>query len=515
MSISSRIEETVENWRVKWGKALYDFLTNILSFGLTVFMDVIGKAFAPKLKPIIEELEKSEDIPDWILPILKEIKEPTGEVGALLAHSAESALVGGAIGKITDALFMRFAYDVNSRIHPLILGPEQLMSLYRRFLIKPDELPPLLKKHGLDDDAILQMIQLSDWIPFAATITEWVAKEVYEPDMVERYGLDNEFPTEQLPEYWKAGVNKEQALNFWRAHWEHASWTQVTEMLHRGLLTEEEVYDWFRLVEIPPFWRDKLIAMAYTWPTRVDVRRWYDMRTIDESRLRELYEGMGYHGDNLDDYVKWTKVYTDFGMMMTRFKNGWITEQDIRDWLKGLEIPEDRIQQFIEEKTKPEKAARTAAERDLTATDIIMGVKKGVIFWADGIELLMDLGYDEEEADFKLAVRIETEGGSPEGFPEYKRLTQLWRASQGLSTKLTLAEIKTSEKELAEKYPRKPPLTEEELKVKVDTIRRRRRNRQLTRDEEIAGLLELHLTIELATAYADNDDLRLKKGVSE
>ena len=57
--------------------------------------------------------------------------------------------------------------------------------------------------------------------------------------------------------------------------------------------------------------------------------------------------------------------------MMTRFSHGWINEEDIRTWLRGLEISEDRITQFIQEKTWPEKAAKTATERDVTKTDII------------------------------------------------------------------------------------------------------------------------------------------------
>jgi len=266
--------------------------------------------------------------------------------------------------------------------------------------------------------------------------------------MIERYGLDDELGAIEREPFYKAGMTDEQITNYWRAHWEHASWMQVVEMLHRGLVTEADVWDWFRLVEIPPFWRQHLIDTAYTWPTRVDVRRWWDMRTISQERLRKLYEGMGYRGENLEDYIRWTMVYVDFPMMMSRFKNGWITENDIREWLRGLDIPEDRIEHFIQEKTKPEEPARVEEGRELTKTEIYKGVKKGLITWGQGIELLMDLGYSEDEADYILAVNVGVLEGSPETYEEFKDWTTRYKIAAGREAKPMPEELVKAGEEL-------------------------------------------------------------------
>ncbi|MBA7709344.1 hypothetical protein ES703_118259 [subsurface metagenome] len=312
-----------------------------------------------------------------------------------------------------DALFGNIAHALN-RLHPTVpLGVDQVLALWLR-----GELPEDVKDDGL---AILGyppelrawLTKLSDWIPFASIITEWVAKEVYEPEMIERYGLGAEFPTAQLPQYYKAGVNREQALNFWMAHWEHPSWTQITEMLHRGHLTPEQVYDWYRLVEIPPYWRDLLTKISYSPYTRVDARRMWDMGVLEDDALLTAYKDIGYDDEHAANMVLWTKVYVTLPDLVARYRNGWIKAEDVVKEIVALGMKKDRAEWLYSTKFKKIGAERTAAERDLTATDIIMGVKKGVITWADGIELLMDLGYDEEEANFKLAVRIETEGGSP------------------------------------------------------------------------------------------------------
>lgn len=53
-------------------------------------------------------------------------------------------------------------------------------------------------------------------------------------------------------------------------------------------------------------------------------------------------------------------------------------------------------------------------------------------------------------------------------------------------------------------------------KIKVDTIRRLRRKERISRDQEIAALLETGMTPDLATDIADNDDARLaEKGGEE
>lgn len=172
------------------------------------------------------------------------------------------------------------------------------------------------------------------------------------------------------------------------------------------------------------------------------------MRTIDEARLRELYSGMGYRGRNLEDYIKWTKVYVDFPMMMARFKNGWITEEDIRDWLRGLKIPEDRITQFIQEKTKPEEAGLVEEGKALTKTEIYKGVREERITRDQAIDLLMDLNYNLAQAEYLLDVNVAVGAGSPETYEEYKDLTTKYKIAIGKAERPMTEELKKAGEEV-------------------------------------------------------------------
>jgi len=243
-------------------------------------------------------------------------------------------------------------------------------------------------------------------MPSPQDLVNWEAKEVFEPEMIARYGLDDEFAGLDLTLFEKLGVTPEQALNYWRAHWEHASWNQVVEMVRRGQMTEPDVWDWFRLVEIPPFWRQKLINISWEVPTRVDVRRFWDMRTIDEARLREIYTAQGYHGKDLEDYVLWTKIYVDFPDLMTRYKNGWLTLDDVRSELEKLGMSAERAEELIQTKVKAVASEVLAKQRDLTMSQIVKGVKKAVISRPEGAALLEDMGYDPYEATYILAIEI-------------------------------------------------------------------------------------------------------------
>lgn len=526
---------------MSYGKRLKGFLVSVISFGIEVALDIVGEAAAPKLTPLINKLEANATIPPELAPILDEIKNPKGEIGAILAQSAGGAIVGGALGSVMDALFLRFSYDVNKALHPRILNEQQLVALWNRNFIKADALDPELRKLGLDDDAILGLKDLSKirldantvielarrnpetYNPFWKDLTDagwdeprlkaiqelvwrmpnpqdlilWLAREALEDDMAQKYGLDDEFGGVETKLFEQIGLKPEFARNHWRAHWQHPSFNQMIELLHRGLLTpdrsapgtpdspeawasrdaigEEEIYEWYRLTEIPPHWRAKLTRALWNVPTRVDVRRWLDMRTIGEDELYSVYHRMGYHGRDLDNYVLWTKIYNEAPLLLNRFRNGWINENDVRNKLAELGLPDERITEFLQEKIKPEKPERVQKERDLTKAEIIKGIKTEVITPEDGYARIQDMGYDALEAEEIILINVEALRGSPETHYAFVKLTQTYRRSQGLPHKIPSNELLATELELKNtEQELKQAELDKELPSTIDNLRGRK-----------------------------------------
>jgi len=192
------------------------------------------------------------------------------------------------------------------------------------------------------------------------------------------------------------------------------------------------------------------------------------VRSIDPQRLKRGYQDIGYSEEDAELMTRWTFVYTGLPDLLSRFKNAWITEEEVLKQLLEWGIPEDRAREMLETKIKaPYKPERTARERDLTKSEIIKGVKKGLITRDQGLTLLTDLGYDPGEADFILELHLGVEG-SPETYVDFKRITQLYKRALGLPFKEIPQElleldqkIKAVRQEIREAEERKAP--EEEL----------------------------------------------------
>ena len=163
-----------------------------------------------------------------------------------------------------------------------------------------------LVAHGWIKPEAVKLVESSKYYPTPADLITWQAREVFEPDMVQRYGLDAEFDQLELGAFHRAGMDDEQVRNFWRAHWEHPSWTVVQDMYHRGLMTRDQVYEWFRVVEVPPYWRDMMMQVSKTPYTRVDLRRMHKLGVLTDAQLKRGYMDIGYDDEKAKNLVDFT-----------------------------------------------------------------------------------------------------------------------------------------------------------------------------------------------------------------
>ena len=422
--LSEKITQTVEYWTGLWKDRLLGWISDVMLSGVKHTFDGFEPEYLEYLKPTLEGLRDNPETPPELKSIINKMLGQASWVQIPMAVWMLISMFGGiAISQMVPS-FKKIGYFASARAEDYRFDPAAMMIAWRRFPEWYEKFPDDLREQGFSEERIDALKDFTLFYPSPGDLVRWQAREVFEPEMVSRYGLDDELEAIDKEPFYKAGMTDEQIRNFWRAHWEHASWIQVVEMLRRGQLTEEEVWDWFRVFEIPPFWRDKLIAISRAVPTRVDVRRFWDMRTIDEARLREIYTWQGYHGKDLDDYVLWTKVYCAFPDLIARWSKGWIKLDQVKSELVALGMPAARVEEMIETKVKAEEPGRVAGEKDLTKSDIIKGVKTGVITWDEGVEFLMELDWDEEEADYILEVNV----GAPEDVEEMVKTRDLTKA---------------------------------------------------------------------------------------
>jgi hypothetical protein len=454
---ANRFSGWIDSLSKLWSDSLGNWLGKFIGAGFIGFADIVGKKFSKPLTPLIQKLIDTDKIPPEVKPLFDEILNPSGEIAAMLGSSVSNAMVGGALSRIIDAFFLPMSYGLNQLTKNVVLSPDLMFSLERRNLLTRDYIFDIMEKLGYDKGLTDKWRQLYDtyysvseaislWrrgiisegylkttleahgytagqidgfkelakvLPSSTDIVRFAVKEAYTPEIAERFGQYQDFPDKAMVDAEKIGLDKDLLSKYWAAHWDLPSVGQAFEMYHRGVITKDELTLLLRALDIMPFWRERLTQIAYNPYTRVDARRMWDLGVLNDTELKKAYTDIGYDNDHADTMVLWTKIFQTFPDLIARYKNGYINLDDVKNELLAMGMAEDRAQFLIETKVKPEEASRVAKERDLTKAEIMKGLKKGVIQRAEATEFLIDMGYDESEAKFILAINVPEEETTP------------------------------------------------------------------------------------------------------
>jgi len=277
------------------------------------------------------------------------------------APAAFAALKRGAI---TDEEFRShcrqhgwpdIALEAFQEIFAQRVGVGDLSTLLLRQVMSESEFDAELTKRGYKQDEITKLKELQKVIPGLGDIIRMAVREAFTPEVVSRFQLHAELPGEMVEWASKQGLSREWAEAFWASHWELPSLTMGFEMLHRGEITEDEMRLLIRTHDVSPFWRDKLLNISYSPYTRVDVRRMYNVGVIGEEEVYRTYRDLGYNHEKATNLTAFTVALSN------------------------------------------------AAERDLTKTDILNGLKIGYFRIEEAHPLLMSLGYSTQEADYYVS----------------------------------------------------------------------------------------------------------------
>jgi len=193
--------------------------------------------------------------------------------------------------------------------------------------------------------------QTMKYFPSPSDLIRFAVREVYTPEIVQKYGMMEDLPPEFLKEAAKAGLDEQQAKNYWAAHWVLPSLSDGFEMFHRGIITEDELKTLMRTLDVMPGWRDKLIKIAYSPFSRVDVRRMYSSGVLTRDDVKRAYMDLGYDEEKAEKLTEFTVRYE--------------AQEDIKaaadpilSSLKAKEItPEEALDQLQQIGLTPEKAA--------------------------------------------------------------------------------------------------------------------------------------------------------------
>ncbi|KKM27183.1 hypothetical protein LCGC14_1577260 [marine sediment metagenome] len=365
---------------------------------------IMGMGISAALAPIFEPatLKLSQTI--WPLVPIKQMDPGTLVIARIkgsidnATYQSEMAMQGYSGG--TSDAFVTAAEQ--------ILGPGELLGMLVRGVIAPDKFTSELTRLGVSEESASSLAQMAEQIlapdtlvramfrgeidagkyksemgrlgftpesadNFEATakiiggpsdMIRWAVREVFTPEIVAELGLGDEFPSEFIAQAAKIGMEEEIASNEWKAHWVLPSIGQGFQMLHRrvekrdgGTFDLSDMDRLLRVQDVMPFFRGMITQIAFQPFTRVDVRRMHKMGVLDRDEVKSAYMDRGFDDEKAEKMTEFTIQFN------------------------------------------------TGSEKELTKTEIMRALARGVIDEPIALELLSDLNIPTEAAQIIVATQ--------------------------------------------------------------------------------------------------------------
>lgn len=188
--------------------------------------------------------------------------------------------------------------------------PGQVQEAFLRGEIDLKRHNELLTSYGYTTDDIQLITSLYMLIPPPSDLIRMAVREAFSPEIAERFGQYEDYPQAFTEWAEKQGINREWAERYWAAHWDLPSPSMGFEMLHRGVIDDNELKLLLRALDVMPYWRERLIQISYSPLTRVDVRRMYKLGLLTDEQVTRAYLDLGYNQTHADWLTEFTKRYS-------------------------------------------------------------------------------------------------------------------------------------------------------------------------------------------------------------
>jgi len=330
------------------------------------------------------------------------------------------------------------------------MDPWTILDLYRREAITEREARRMLQAAGYRREEQDRWLVLRDVMPTPQTVISWAVRDVFEPQVVEHFGYDDEFPAEFAEWCRKVGIPEEQARYYWWAHWELPGLGTVLDMYHRirpdqrhlpresreTWVTDEDLDVYMRTADYPPWWRERIKAVSYLPMSRVDIRRAYEWGLADAEDLYETNRALGYDHRTSEILTAWTAIeypapHTRQAMALVRrlYPTGDITRAQAEQALRATDLPDEAVETLLDEMD----LERMIGTQELSRSTVADMYIRGVMDEAEARDRLTLLGYGAQEVDLWIErwdldrERRSRIGGGTEAHPTKSEVLRLLR----------------------------------------------------------------------------------------
>jgi hypothetical protein len=211
-----------------------------------------------------------------------------------------------------------------------------------------------LNQRGYTDTRAKEILSVWKYIPGVIDLLRLGSGNAFDAALVDKYKLTGNMPGELLEWGQKQGVPEDWLKKFWVIqHWNPTP-AMALEMLHRGLIKQEEVNDVFDFGNVPDFWRDKLTSLSYQQYSRIDIRRMHKAGTLKDSDLVPSFKALGFDDEKAGVMAAFTiqynnSSYRDLGQtqIVKAYRDSMISRDDAHDLLIALNYDEPTVEWIL------------------------------------------------------------------------------------------------------------------------------------------------------------------------
>jgi hypothetical protein len=268
-------------------------------------------------------------------------------------------------------------------------------------------------KFGIRDEA---------WTRAALADLDWTADRI--EVAIEKAKIDIEAKKEEpvVPKYRKLTVA--QIRNFYSLHLLTKEQMEV-ELVNIGYSADDAAV----LAEV--FTMEPEVTPQPKAFTTAVAANLYNLMMFDEEDLYSNFIDSGYDPSQAGLLLMYTRLIQELPDLQAMYEKGVISGEAVVKELMKIEVPEYNARLLVKKITDKYQISRLTIEKDLTKAEIIKGVKNQVLTTAQGVSLLVDIGYDENEAYYILTINKVVTAGDPEGYWDMKRVTENLKKARG------------------------------------------------------------------------------------
>lgn len=418
-NIQTKLDEFWD-WLVEQLKDLGETITNITIAGAQAlgegFQTALTWLFNHVFDPFADSIRVKSGIPRKLLTgqyesaeqLLDDFEDPLpwGSIAAygLMIPGAILGLIG-ASSEAGQILFTPAVQEVAKIVARTIPSFGDLRDAYLRELMPEETHDEWLGRAGYSEENIGIIKDLYFEIPTPSDLVRMAVREVFSPEVVERFGLFDEFPAEFAKWARQIGISEFWAKGHWGAHWGLPSVTQAFEMFHRDVIDEETLGLLLRVQDVMPFWRDKLTQIAYRPVGRIDTRRLFRTGVWTEERVYRSYLDQGYAPEDaraVTDYVVRDAAGIDKDApretIVGAYRDRLLTRAQAETELLEAGFPADVVALFLEQADLAVEKQNTALAEDIVEADF----RAGAVTEASARSQLLALNLPEARVDLLL-----------------------------------------------------------------------------------------------------------------